>query len=152
MARGVKTKPEIVEKAIQLFAIEGSYSEVGRQLGIARQTTSDLIENNIEFSEFRQQVEQHYIVEAWSTVTATHKALHALISDPEYISTLSALDLTMVIEKLHRTVTNVANHIMAIQVKIGGDSDEDVESAAFEYVASRCDKSVSQVKELLNID
>lgn len=148
--RGVKTPPKLKEKAIALYATNPDYSAVARHLGIARKTTEDLIKEGIDFAEFRQEVQQHYIVEAWESITTSHKALQARLEDKEYISSLSAVDLVMIVEKLHRTVTNVATQIIAIQQTLVPDSSEDLAIAAWDYVASETGHTIEEAKELLS--
>lgn len=147
--RGAITKPELKEKVMQVYAVEGSYAEVGRQLGIAKQTAYDLIQHNLDIGQFRTEIEQAYIVQAWNTVTAAHRALHDQLSNPEYVGRLSAVELSGIIAQLHRTVTNVAEHVTAIQVNMVADSAEDLESAAYEYVAMQHNMTVKTVKERL---
>ena len=149
LMRGVKNRPETVEKAVQLYAIEGSYTEVGRQLGIARQTATDLIDHGVEFSEFRQRIEQGYIVEAWNTVTAAHRALHDQLSNSEYVGKLTAIELSQIISQLHKTVTNVANHIVAVQTVMVTDTPDDLEREAYAYIGLQYGLTVEQVKEKL---
>lgn len=147
MPRGVKTSPELREKVLTLYALEGDYSKVGRLVGLAKNTVKDLTDNNTDFVQFRTDIEQAYIVRAWNTVITAHDAILAKLSDPDYISTLTAFKLSEILVNVHSTIANVSAHMMAIQVNVNVATDkaEDIELATLTYMADKYNLSTDEV-------
>lgn len=150
--RGRKTEPELREKAITLYALEGDYAKVGRLLGLAKQTVKQLVDNETNFGQLRTEVEQMYIIRAWNSVISAHDALSDKLNDVEYVSTLSAYKLSEILVNLHSTITNVANHMMQIQVNVivPGDDAKTIEDAAYQFIADKHGLSIEELKNRLN--
>ena len=64
MARGKKTKPEIIYKVMLHYFISKNYSETARQLDMPYSTVKDIVEANIDKDEFvklREEKEDEFV-------------------------------------------------------------------------------------------
>ena len=151
MSRGVATAIPLKERALALIATGENYSSTARLLELSKNTVKDFTNNNTEFGQVRSDIEQHYIIEAWSSVISGHNELLRRLNDKDELSIISSVELATIIEKVHRTVTAVAANVIAIQATLITDSNEDIETAAFDYVAGLAGLSVMEAKKRLGL-
>lgn len=151
MPRGSKTSNRVREKALALVAVEGNYETVGRMLKMSARTVKELADKDQGFAEVRAEIEQGYIIEAWGNISIGSRLLNEKLRDADYTDKLSIRALSEVLVNLHNTVSNVATHMMAIQVNVGVqcDNPEDIDRAAYLYIANKHRLSIEEVKERL---
>ena len=151
MPRGVATAIPLKERALALIATGENYSSTARLLELSKHTVKEFANHNIEFAQVRSDIEQHYIIEAWSSVISGHNELLRRLNDKEELTLVSTVELATIIEKVHRTVTAVAANVIAIQATLITDSNEDIETAAFDYVAGLAGITVIEAKKRLGL-
>jgi predicted transcriptional regulator len=105
------------------------------------------------FDELRREIEQSYIIEAWGSITKAADLMREKLNNTEFTDKISIRALSEVMVNLHNTVSNVAQHMMAIQVNINTtvDKTEEIEAGAFLYVADKAGMSIQEVKQRLGI-
>ena len=147
MPRGVRVSNRIREKALALIVTEGNVSSVGRMMNIANQTLSDWSREEDKFGSFREEIEKAYIVEAWGNVAEASRLMKLKLADPEFTDKLSIRALSEVLVNLHNTVSNVATHMLAVQVNVNVATDkaEDIELATLTYMADKYNLSTDEV-------
>ena len=150
MPRGVKTLPSIREQAIALVATGQNYSNTSKLLELSKNTVRQIVNQDTSLSEIRSDIETHYIIEAWQSVIAGHNELLRRLNDKDELSIVSSLELATIIEKVHRTVTAVAQNVIAIQASIHTDTTGDLDTAAWDYVASETGHTIEEAKRLLS--
>lgn len=152
MARGKATSIEIREKVMASYAMTASYAETSRQIKLAENTVADIVVQLGDFGEYRALIEKGYIVRTWQRLERMEDAIEKKLMDSTTLDQTSLYELVSIAEKFHKMVTNVAAHIMALQINVvQSDSPEDIEVSALEYLSERSGKNIDDIRVFLGI-
>jgi hypothetical protein len=134
-----------------MVAIEGNSTAVARMLNMSARTLQQWQGESKEFADVRAEIERAYIIDAWSNISKGSELMMEKLNNTEFTDKMSIRALSEVLVNLHNTVSNVATHMMAIQVNVNLEKDqpEAIEQAATQFLADKYGLTVEEVTKRL---